>query len=117
MKSIGWFIIVWLTILLRIGPMTADEAPISGTVKSADTMAKTITIETTSKGKTRQVSIEIKLATKIVRFVRSSEPGKGGFVEQDVPLTDLKAGWVVSVTATHEGGREVADVVKVILEK
>ena len=103
--------------LLWIGGALADEAPISGTVKAVDPAANTLTIETVSQGKTRQVTIDIKPASKIVRFARSSEPGKAGFVEQNIALTDLKPGWVVSVTAKHDGGREVAEVVKVVFER
>jgi hypothetical protein len=95
----------------------ADEAPISGTVKTIDPVAQTVTLETTAKGKTREVTVDIKPASRIVRFRRSAEPGKTGFVEQTATLADLKPGWVVSVTSKHEGGREVADIVKVVLER
>ena len=95
----------------------ADEAPIAGTVKAVDASAQTVTLESTAKGKTRQVVVHLKPGTKIVKFARSSEPGKTGFVEQALGLTDLKPGWIVSVEAKHEGGKEVADVVKVVLER
>jgi hypothetical protein len=95
----------------------ADEAPISGTVKAVDAAASTLTIETTSQGKTRTVTIDIKPTSKIVRFARASAPGQAGFAEQPATLTDLKPGWVVSVTAKHEAGREVAEVVKVVFER
>ena len=95
----------------------ADEAPISGTIKAIDVTAQTVTLETTAKGKTREVTIDIKPGSRIVRFTRSSEPGKAGFVEQSATLNDLKPGWVVSVTSKHDGGREVAEVVKVVLER
>ena len=95
----------------------ADEAPISGTVKAIDSAGKTLTLETTSKGKSRDVTILLKPDSKIVKFIRATEPGKTGFVEQALTLVDLKPGWVVSVTAKHEGGREVAEIVKVVLEK
>jgi len=39
------------------------------------------------------------------------------WVLQALALTDLKPGWVVSVTTKHEGANEVAEVVKVVLEK
>jgi len=97
--------------------VTADEAPISGTVKAVDTMANTLTLQTTAKGKTRDVTIVLKPESKIVKFARPTEPGKTGFVEQALVLGDLKPGWVVSVTAKHEGGNEVAETVKVVLEK
>ena len=95
----------------------ADEAPISGTVKAVDAGAQTVTLESTAKGKTREVIVHLKPGTKIVKFARSPEPGKTGFVEQALGLTDLKPGWIVSVEAKHEGGKEVADVVKVVLER
>jgi hypothetical protein len=103
--------------LLWVGAAFADEAPISGTVKAIDPVAQTVTLETTAKGKTRQVMVDIKPTSRIVRFTRSAEPGKTGFVEQPAALGDLKPGWVVSVTTKHEGGREVADIVKVVLER
>jgi hypothetical protein len=103
--------------LIWIGVALADEAPISGTVKAINPVAQTVTLETTAKGKTREVTVDIKPASRIVRFTRSAEPGKTGFVEQTASLADLKPGWVVSVTSKHEGGREVADLVKVVLER
>jgi hypothetical protein len=103
--------LIWMSVAL------ADEAPISGTIKTIDPTAQTVTLESTTKGKTREVSIDIKPASRIVRFMRSTEPGKTGFVEQTATLGDLKPGWVVSVTTKHEGGREVADIVKVVLER
>jgi hypothetical protein len=103
--------------LLWWGVAFADEAPISGTIKALDVTAQTVTLETTAKGKTREVTIDIKPGSRIVRFTRSSEPGKTGFVEQPATLNDLKPGWVVSVTSKHDGGREVAELVKVVLER
>jgi hypothetical protein len=103
--------------LIWVGVAFADEVPISGTVKTIDPTAQTVTLETTAKGKTREVTVDIKPASRIVRFTRSAEPGKTGFVEQPAVLGDLKLGWVVSVTTKHEGGREVADIVKVVLER
>jgi len=96
---------------------TADEGPISGTVKSIDAAGKTLTIQTVAKGKTRDVTIVLKPESKIVRFVRPTDPGKAGFVEQALSLSDIKSGWIVSVTTRHEGDKEVADVVKVVLER
>jgi len=96
---------------------TADQAPISGTVKAVDAAANTLTLQTTAKGKTRDVTIVLKPESKIVKFARPTEPGKTGFVEQPLALGDLKPGWVVSVTAKHEGGNEVAEIVNVVLEK
>ena len=95
----------------------ADEGPISGTVKAVDSAANTITLESTAKGKTRTVVVYLKPGAKIVKFTRPTEPGKTGFVEQALALTDLKPGWIVSAEAKHEGGKEVAEVVKVVLER
>ena len=95
----------------------ADEVPIAGTVKAIDASANTLTLQTTAKGKTRDVTILLKPDSKIVKFARATEPGKTGFVEQPLTLSDLKPGWVVSVTTKHESGKEVAEVVKVIVEK
>jgi len=67
--------------------VSADEAPISGTVKAVDAAANTVTVESTVKGKTRTVVIH------------------------------LKPGWLVSAEAKHEGDKEVAEVVKVVLER
>ncbi len=97
--------------------VTADEAPISGTVKAIDAAGKTLTLQTVAKGKTRDVTIVLKSESKIVKFVRPTDPGKTGFVEQTLSLSDLKPGWVLSVTTKHEGDKEVADVVKVVLER
>ena len=99
--------VLWLSTVL------ADEAPISGNVKAVDPAAHTLTIETTSQGKTREVTGEIKPASRSVRFVRVS----AGFEEQRVQLADMKPGWVVSVTTRHEDGREVAEVVKIVFEQ
>jgi len=94
-----------------------DEAPIAGTVKTIDASANTLTLQTTAKGETRDVTILLKPQSKIVKFARATEPGKTGFVEQPLTLSDLKPGWVVSVTTKHEPGKEVAEVVTVIFEK
>jgi hypothetical protein len=104
-------------VLLLTAAVAADEAPISGTVKSVDATARTIALESTAKGKTHQVVVHLKPGAKIVRFVRATEPGKTGFVEQPLALTDLKPGWVVSVETKHEGDKEVAELVKVVLER
>ena len=111
------FLAVVLSALLWNALTWADEAPISGTVKAVDAGARTVTLESTTKGKTRHVVVHLKPGAKIVKFVRSSEPGKTGFVEQALTLVDLKPGWIVSVETKHEGDREVADVVKVVLER
>lgn len=108
---------VALGVMLSFAVVAADEAPISGTIKALDGSAQTLTVETTAKGKTRQVVIDIKPNTRIVKFARSREPGKTGFVEQTVAFSDLKPGWVVSVTTKHAGDREVAEIVKVVMER
>ena len=106
-----------LTVLLGWGVAVADEAPISGTVKTVDTAAQTVTVEATAKGKTRQVTVHLKPGARVVRFARSTDPTKPGFEEQPVPLADVKPGWVVSIATKHEGDKEVADVVKIVLER
>lgn len=103
--------------VLTAGVAIADEAPISGTVKSVDPAAQTLTVQATAKGKSRDVTIHLKPGSRVVRFVRATEPGKTGFVEQSLALSDLKPGWVVSVKTQHEGTKEVADEVKVVLER
>ena len=103
--------------LVGAGSAVADEAPISGIVQAIDASANTLRLQTTAKGKTRDVTIVLKPDSKIVRFARATKPGTTGFVEQPLTLSDLKPGWVVSVTTKHEAGKEVAEVVKVILEK
>lgn len=105
------------SLLLFAAVAVADEAPISGTVKAVDAATQTVTLESTAKGKTRQVVVHLKPGAKVVKFVRPTEPGKTGFVEQALPLTALKPGWVVSVETKHEGDKEVADLVKVVLER
>jgi hypothetical protein len=105
------------SLLLFAALTVADEAPISGTVKAVDAAAQTVTLESTAKGKTRQVVVHLKPGARVVKFVRPTEPGKTGFVEQPLPLTALKPGWVVSVETKHEGDKEVADLVKVVLER
>jgi hypothetical protein len=111
------FLAVVTSVVLWSAFAWADEAPISGAVKAVDAGAQTVTVESTIKGRTRQVVVHLKPGARIVKFGRSSEPGKTGFVEQALTLADLKPGWIVSVEAKHEGGKEVADVVKVVLER
>lgn len=105
------------SVLFFAAVAVADEAPISGTVKAVDTAAQTVTLESTAKGKTRQVVVHLKPGARVVKFVRATEPGKTGFVEQPVPLAALKPGSIVSVETKHEGDKEVADLVKVVLER
>ena len=76
--------VVILGVLGGSGVVWADEAPISGTVKSVDADANTIMLEATVRGKTRQVTVYLKPGAKIVKFARATEPGKTGFVEQAI---------------------------------
>ncbi len=110
-------LVLVLSVLLLVSAVVvnADEAPISGTVKTVDVSAQTITLDVTSKGKTREVVIHLKPGARVVKFARATEPGKTGFVEQEVPLADVKPGWIVSATTKHEGNREVAEIVKIVV--
>ncbi len=117
MRMIGPIVALLVLGMGAVGPAVADEAPISGTVKAVDPAAQTLTVETTAQGKTRTVTILLKPGSRIVKFVRPTEPRKTGFDEQAIALGDLKPGWIVSVTAKHEGDREVAEIVKVVLER
>ena len=98
-------------------PGGADEAPIAGSVKSIDAAAGTLVIESASKGKLRQVTVHVRSDAKIVRFHRSTDPGKPGFSEHPASLADLKPGWTVSVKTRHDGDKEVAELVRVVHEK
>ena len=110
-------LLVVVTMLLAGTLAAADEAPISGTVKSVDPAAQTVTLDVTAKGKTRQVVVHLKPGGKVVRFARPVGTGQTGFVEQAVTLADLKPGWIVSAATKHEGDKEFADLVKVVLER
>ena len=109
--------VVALAAALTASAGQADEAPISGPVTAVDPAANTVTIEATAKGKTRTVVVHLHPGAKIVKFARSTEPGKTGFVEQPLALTDVKPGWIVSAETKHEGHKEVAEVLKVVLER
>jgi len=102
--------------MLGMETTRADDVPIAGMVRSVDVGAQTFVVESTAKGQTRQVTIYVKPTSRVVRFVRADQ-GRGGFVEQAVALADLKPGWTVTVTTTHEGDREVAQVVRIVLER
>jgi len=106
-----------LTTVLGVSPTLADDVPISGTVKAVDVDARTLTLEVASKGKTQVVIVYMKAGATVVRFVRATEPEKTGFVEQSVPLSAVKAGWIVSATTKHEGDREVAEQVTIVVER
>ena len=114
MRSI---LVMVLTAALGLWTAFADEAPISGTVKAVDADAQTLTLEVASKGKTREVVVHMKPGAKVVRFARATEPGKTGFIEQELPLSAVKVGWIVSATTKHEGNREVAEQVKIVVER
>jgi hypothetical protein len=94
----------------------ADEVPIAGVVKAVDMATSTFTVESTAQGKTRQVTIHVKPTSRVVRFVRADQ-GRGPLVEQAATLGDLKPGWIVNVTTAHEGDREVAQLVRIVLER
>ncbi len=114
MKTISMLLLV---VLVIASVALADEAPISGTVKSVDPAAHTLTLEVAGKGKTREVVIHMKPGARVVRFARSTDPSKAGFVEQELSLAAIKPGWVVSATTKHEGDREVAESVKIVFER
>jgi hypothetical protein len=58
------------------------------------------------------------MAIPVMKLVRFAREGSGGaFMEQPVPLEDIKPGWTVSVTTRHDGTREVAELVRVVHEK
>ena len=113
------FVTTLAALVIAVAPLTilADEAPISGTVKAVDPAAKTLTLDVTAKGKTRTVTVHMKPGAKIVKFARATDPGKAGFVEEEVALGDVKPGWIVSASTKHEGDKEVADAVKVVVER
>jgi hypothetical protein len=95
----------------------ADEVPLTGTVKAVDPTAQTLLVEAVAKGKSRQVTVEIRPASKIVRLVPSTDPAKPGFTEQPIALADIKVGWLLNVTTRHEGQKEVAETIRVVMER
>src|SRR5437899_11908916 len=103
--------------LVGAGAVVADEAPISGTVQAIDASANTLRLQTTAKGKTRDVTIVLKPDSKVVKFARATKPGTTGFVEQPLTLSDLKLGWVVRVTSKHEAGKTGGEVAQATVEK
>lgn len=56
-------------VLLLTTVVAADEAPISGTVKVVDVAAQTVTLESTAKGKTRQVVVHLKEVAELANVV------------------------------------------------
>ena len=111
LRWIGLTLVDWISLAL------ADKSPISGTIKTIDPAAQTLTLQTTAKGKARTVTIDMKPTSRIVRLAPSTEPDKHGFTEQPATLHDLKPGWTVSVTTEHEGKRKITALVKVMLER
>ena len=109
-------IVVALT-LAYVPVAAADEAPIAGTVKAVDVTEKTMTVETPGRAGARTVVIEIRPESRIIRTRRSTADGRPGFVEEAVALEEIKPGWTVSVTTKHDGDREVAVVVKVLMDR
>lgn len=114
MAKLIWIAAMFAT--LAAVPSMADDVPIAGVVKSVDLAAQTFVVETTARGQTRQVTIYVKPSSRVIRFVRA-EQGRGALVEQAATLGDLKPGWMVSVATVHEGEREVAQVVRIVLER
>jgi hypothetical protein len=53
----------------------------------------------------------------LTTVVAADEAPISGTVKQSLALTDLKPGWIVSVETKHEGNKEVAELVKVVLER
>ena len=111
------FMALILGVTLAVAIAIADEAPISGTVKSVDPTARTLTVEVAGKGKVRVVTIHMKPGAKVVRFIRRAQGGQSGFEEQEVSLAEVKSGWVVSAATRHEGDREIAEQVKIVFER
>ena len=66
------YLVIALFALASVGVAIADEAPIAGTVKAVDTVARMLTVEAPGKGKSRIVVIEIRPECKIVRSRRST---------------------------------------------
>ena len=111
-------VLLVLTAMLFYGaPSLGDEAPIAGTVKSVDTAAGTMLVESAGKGQVRYVVIHMRADSKVVRLVRSTDASKPGFKEQPATLSDVKPGWTVSVKTKHEGDKEIAEVVRIVYEK
>jgi hypothetical protein len=111
LRWIGLTLVNWISLAL------ADEAPISGTIKTINPAAQTMTVQTTAKGRSREVTIVMKPSTRIVRFTHSTEPDKHYFAEQPATLNDLQSGWIVRVTTQPGGARGMAELVQVMLER
>jgi hypothetical protein len=112
-RVVAGLLVIALISVAEVG--LGDEAPITGIVKAVDAVSGTLTVETRAKGTAREVMIEVRPSTKVVRFAR--EGGGGAFKEQPMALEAVGPGWTVSVTTRHEGTREVAELVRVLHEK
>ena len=77
-KGLSVIVVFVVVGLVGAGAAVADEAPISGTVQAIDASANTLRLQTTAKGKTRDVTIVLKPDSKIVRFARATKPGTRG---------------------------------------
>jgi hypothetical protein len=100
------FFVAIVSVVLWSAVVWADEAPIAGTVKAVDAGAQTVTLESTAKGKTRQVVVHLKPGTKIVKFVRSSEPGRpGSSSRRSAWRTSSRAGSSASRPSTRTAKR------------
>ena len=120
MRAEARSLVVAIAVVFLLGlavDVSSDDAPIAGVIKNVDTGAAILLVESTVRGRVRQVVIHVRPESKIVRFIRSTDPGKSGFSEQAASLADLKTGWTVSVKARHEGTKEVAEIIRVVHEK
>jgi hypothetical protein len=102
---------VWLTVA------QAHDGPVTGIIQAvdADAMTMTMTVRSTGMGTTGEVLIHVRADTRVVRFTRAANR-RFAYVEQPSTLADLKPGWTVSVTTTHEGEKEVARLIRMLHE-
>jgi hypothetical protein len=108
----------WLVVGLICGlasPAAADDAPIVGTIRDVDAAGHRVTLDTTANGRARRVVLDVVPETRIVRF--ASRRGEGpGVVEVPAGVEALRPGWIVSVVTRHDGAREIAVTMKVVVE-
>jgi hypothetical protein len=71
----------------------------------------------TAKGETHELPVDIKPAPRIIHFAKSAVPERIDFVEQAASPSGPTRGWVINVTTKHERGREVTNIVKVVLDR
>jgi hypothetical protein len=112
-RVVAGLLLIALISVAEVG--LGDEAPITGIVKAVDAASGTLIVEARAKGTVREVTIEVRASTRVVRFAR--EGGGGAFKEEPTSLEAIRPGWTVSVTTRHEGTREVAELVRVVHEK